>query len=548
MKKSVKWLWRNAHWILLALAVIFTVCMDVYIAGNLLDSDTADDVRHGWVIAQENNPLSTDIYCSTEVRLLDIATVFSLFFRFTQDWTLVRILGTVLMQGIYVAGFLYLCRQSGVGLRPAIFSTALLLSPFSTPYARIVLYHLYYILYLANAFWIAGLTLRLLNRRGRGNVPAALLLGGLWIFVGLNGVRHMLIIGIPMLAFAAVQLLLTLSRYRWERGRLVGEAPFFRQESVRLVLILAFSCVCFLIGYVGNVKILLPHFGAMDSSFSEFQPNVEADRFTAIYNGWLMAIGTRYSDLPLVGLRGVSLIAALLSFGFLLTVSFRGLTEPEEMNRRMGQSLLAASFTATTLIFLFESGQRDYELYYVPVVAMAFPVLAQEMERLHRPAVSAARKLLILLCAACLAFQGAYTAYFVTVDKWDMDDWNGMPFLKMDVAEESRELIAFMRENGYTYGMVDYWYANVMMELSNGEIVMAPLYTKDPFESRESLQVYHWGTSKTAFARENLPDTVIVFITREKVNRFESVFPEAPRVYEAYSFNGYEVSADCVLP
>lgn len=546
MKKGLKWFWRNAHWFFLIAVIAATLCMDVYVAGNLLDSDTADDVRHGWVIAQEKNPLSTDIYCSTEVRLLDIATVFSLVFGFTQDWTLVRIIGTIVMQLYYVCSFLYLCRKAGVSMRPAVFAAGMLLMPFSTPYARIVLYHLYYILYLANAFWIAGLTLRVM-KGGKRTVIPAVLLGGLWIFVGLNGIRHMLIIGIPMLAFAAVQLLLTLSRYRVEGLRLVGEKPIWQQESVRLMIVLAASCVCFLVGYVGNVSWMLPHFGAMDSSFSEFQPNVEADRFAAIYNGWLIASGIRYSDLALVGLRGLSMIASLFSFGYLLAVSFRGITERESLSRRMGQSLLIASFACTTLIFLFESGLRDYELYYVPVVAMAFPVLAQELETLRDRAASAARKLLILLCAACFLLQGAYTARFMVVDKWDMDDWNGMPFLNMDVAEKARELTGFMQENGYTHGMVDYWYANVMMELTDGEIVMAPLHSIDPFHSRESLQVYHWGTSKTAFNRKNLPETVIVFITRDKVSNFESVFPEAQKVYEAYSFNGYEVDADEVL-
>ena len=39
MKKGLKWFWRNAHWFFLIAVIIATVCMDVYVAGNLLDSE-----------------------------------------------------------------------------------------------------------------------------------------------------------------------------------------------------------------------------------------------------------------------------------------------------------------------------------------------------------------------------------------------------------------------------------------------------------------------------------------------------------------------------
>ena len=152
MKKSVTMLKNNWHWLFFVLIAILTIYMDVYVAHNFLDGDTSDDLYHGWIIAQQKNPFTRDVYLSTELRLLDIASVYSLFFLFLQDWTLVRILGTIAMQTLYVLSFLYMCRQANIGFPAALAAAGLMLTPFSTSYARIVLYHLYYILYFTNAF------------------------------------------------------------------------------------------------------------------------------------------------------------------------------------------------------------------------------------------------------------------------------------------------------------------------------------------------------------------------------------------------------------
>lgn len=72
----------------------------------------------------------------------------------------------------------------------------------------------------------------------------------------------------------------------------------------------------------------------------------------------------------------------------------------------MAPSLLFAAFVTTTLIFIFDSSPRYYQLYYVPVVAFAYPVLASELARLKDHAASACRKLLILLTLRVLPVSG----------------------------------------------------------------------------------------------------------------------------------------------
>ncbi|MBR3872587.1 MAG: hypothetical protein IKJ26_00295 [Clostridia bacterium] len=546
MTRVFRMLKKNWHWIFLALMILLTVYMDVYMAQNVLDSDTSEDVYHGLTIARENNPFSKDVYLSTELRLLDIATVFALFFKLTSNWTIVRICGTVVMQAYYVLSFWYLCRQAGVSRKSTVVGAGLLLLPFSTPYARLALYHLYYILYFANAFWIFALTLKVLRSK-RLPIVSGCILCLLWAFVGINGIRHMMIIGLPLLAFTAIELLQTLGRYRWEGGRLKGETPFLQTDAVRLTAVMVVSCICFLAGFVFGSEILQPYYGVTNISSVYFRPVYGPDRYTDIFNGLLIAIGVRNSDLPLIGLRGLSLAAALVSFGYATILSLRGLKEETDTARRMLRSIYGLALITTTFVFIFEQGGRFYEQYYVPVLFLAFPVIAQEWDCLKNAAVSAVRKLLIVLTCLCLLFQGAYTTWFLRVDQWDMDDWNGLPLTEMNVADSVQDYVTFMKDNGYTHGMIDYWYANVMMEVADGEITVAPLLVYDNAQGEPVITVYKWGTSRTAFARKNLPEKIVAFIDAAAAQDFEQDYPHAVRVYQDSSMSGYEITPDDIV-
>lgn len=173
----MKALRKHGYWLLFAAVALATVYMDVYVAHNVLDGDVSDFMCRAWTFARERNPFTKAYYATTELRPLDISFVFSLFFLLTDNWTVVRVLGTVVMQAAYTASFLFMTRQAGVKRSARVTAAALLLTPFSTCYARLVLYHLHYILYLGNAFLLVGLTLMVLQRTGRRRVLPACLLG-----------------------------------------------------------------------------------------------------------------------------------------------------------------------------------------------------------------------------------------------------------------------------------------------------------------------------------------------------------------------------------
>lgn len=532
----MKALKRNWYWLLLGAMALLTLYMDVFVARYLLDGDTSDYVQRGWLMVQEKDFFLRDYYRTTELCLFDRPMVYALFFLFTDNWTLVRILGSVLMQALYVLSFLYMGRQAGIRKPVRVFCAALLLMPFSTAYARIVLYHSYYILYMTGAFLIVGLSLHTLRLWQRGKWTAlvtGLLLGLLWLVEGTNGVRHMMIIGAPMLVFGFIRLIKAMNQHGWQKALL-------RTDAFRLCIILLGSCLCFLAGYLVHQQ-LLTLYQVKATELQAFSPNLQPQLFTKVFNDWLAAIGVRFSRKTLMSLRGVALIAALFAAVYGLVRSFA--KGEESTGKGLLRSLLGLSTVISTGIFLLEGETRFYELYYVPVLAMIFPLLAVELNGTK----AMGQKTMCLLCCLCLAFSGGYTAHFMLTQDETMDQWTALSHSEMDTVEVLQDCLDFMQEEEYTHALINYWYASPMMELSSGRLTVGPVeITYAMSDDEESiLSIYPWGTSKTAFLPENLPDTLLVFVRWEdELPTFLEKFPDAELVWEGYPFSACEIPCE----
>jgi len=166
------------------------------------------------------------------------------------------------------------------------------------------------------------------------------------------------------------------------------------------------------------------------------------------------------------------------------------------------------------------------------------------MDFFTKQSSSATRKLLLVLVCFCAIFQGIYSLVFISVDKEELDSWNGLTYTEVDTVDQVRDCVEFMQSNGYTYGFINYWYANPMIEMSNGELMVGPLVPDSAADG--SLDMMRWGTYKSAFEKENMPAKVIVFIQRVESASFEEHCPEAMLLMEGWIFNGYEVDASLI--
>lgn len=544
----------RAHWYyyLFGLTVLCTLYMNAYIARTLLDGDASGLLYQAYTMAQ--NHKLVEYFGTNELYFLGVPSYFVPFFKVFSNWTLVRFCGTALLQALYALSFLYLAAQAKVSKPARWIAASLLLMPFSTAYARNVLYHLYYIVYITYSFLLIGLLLRLLNTKA-GEKRKAILpfcaMGILWIIVGMNGVRHLMILVAPLLILTFILLLMLLKRYTFRQGKLVGDGPLLEKPPARLLKLLLLSCLFFSLGYLIHQTVLLPLFQISNSqTVSLFAFIVDAQRIARIFNHFFVSIGMRISTLSVVSLRGVSFVLAGLSFGYLLWASWRHGFRERSLKENFSQTIVYGFFLTslllTVVIFVFDSTDRWFEMYYVPALVPVFPVLALEIDRLKECSASCARKLLIFLTCFAFLFQGGYTAYHLLhKNSSKLDIWSGLPMENVMIVESVQDCVEFMHTHGYTHGIAPYWHANVMAEYSDGTLVVVLYRLQEP---GEPVALYRWGPSYSAFQQGGLPEKLVLFIEKENVEEFLQSYPQSVQVHQGAFFVGLEVDAEWFFP
>lgn len=521
-----------------------TVWMDVFVAQNLLDGDASDFMVRGYTFFQKGNPFSNDYYLTTEPRLLDIPFVFFLFFYLFSDWTLVRVCGTVLIQALYILSFLFALRQAGIRRSVRLTAAGFLLTPFSVNYARIVLYHVYYALYLAHTFLLLGLALALMKpgREKTSRILLGVLYILLWLYNGVNGIRILMTLGAPLVFLCLCGLLHFFHQIPANRKGLLSLSSR-NQPILRLTGLTALGLMGFLVGYSIYVRFIVPYYGLPNqASRSFYLPGITPEVLLSVMTGFLETIGVRVTRYPLISVRGVSLLAALGVFGILLFLSGRHAIREKTLEKKLLSGLFLASYLVNTELFFLNLKGSSFYLYYVPVVSMAFLTLAVEWDGIKEKICSVTRRLLAVCLALGFLYQGAYTIRYIRhCDESSWDTWTGLTHTETDTAAEARKCAAFMQEEGFTHGMAIYWYASVIMELSNGQMDVVPCtVTEDG-----TVAQYPWGSRKSDFSRKNLPDEMIVFLA-DGYDLTER-YPEAVQVFSGSRLNGYLIPTDEVI-
>ena len=115
-----KMLRRVLPWLVLAGSFLVLCVFEWRNITDLLDSDMASDMIYANLLAKEGSFLSTSWYYSTELRIITNHLVFAPLFLLTQDWFLVRVLGSALTYALLVLSVYALLRAAGSrGAAPA---------------------------------------------------------------------------------------------------------------------------------------------------------------------------------------------------------------------------------------------------------------------------------------------------------------------------------------------------------------------------------------------------------------------------------------------
>ena len=391
---------------LLLFALILSWRTAWIVSTTLLDSDASSNLVLGAKLAREGGIFSSSFLYATELYVADIQIVYSLLFRLCQDWSLVRFLGTVILQLLMLGTYAYLARQARMNFNAFCVTAAAMLLPFSVPYGRIVLYHNYYIPHITLDLWMVGLYLSASRRmdafrraRKSGFPPAEKVISGLRrkhpgplsrinprlrgilsfavpalllclvaFVAGLAGVRQLMICAAPLLVAAFLSALLE------ERSDGSSEAVSLAAARWPSLLLALAMTVCCALGYLVNTQVLANLY-SFSSYGNQTLSLVSVSGLEAIFRGLLTAIGYQenISLFSLHGLLSVGCVAAVMTA---LILAFHTLRHTQNHASRFLQLFFIINLLVITCVFAFlAAGEFTYELYYLPVIVWMLPAL-----------------------------------------------------------------------------------------------------------------------------------------------------------------------------
>jgi len=461
-------------WIVLILVFAgLVVYMSVHVE-DLLDADMSSELVLGKLLNQSGGILSHQWYYSTELRVLNTQLVYSFFFHLFDDWQTVRILGNVTLYLILLGSYFFLCKRLKIA-RYFPLSAAVMLLPLGAPYFYILLYGTYYIPRVSMMFLILGSILPIVGetRRSAGTIVLATVASLLSLALGLEGARMLLVLFVPLSILVSGELIGRMFSRKlrtWQERKLaLGQSGYFPYLGVSFI-----ACVLAVAGFVLNQKVLLHLYPFEQYGELTLKLTLGSIRGT-LYNQQHL-IG--YSDLSFVCSAAIWISIGLLFAWYLLRKGEKSLPK----HRFVWFNLISwACYTAFCSLINF--GQVAWHM--VPVAVLFLPGVAVALSELQlKPLL---RRALLIGAGACLLFVGIQ-GYF------SFGDWQLREGIRTNDAY--RQIVDTLEAGGYRNGYASFWGANILTELSDGEIEVWCVEEFDG-DTPHNPAIYQWLQKKS---------------------------------------------------
>ena len=450
--KCHKFSWLAEWLILAAVFVHYVYFMNKYM-DQYLYYDYSAELVAGNILAKEGGMIPKDWFFSTELRVWNVPQVFALFFRFSEDWHFVRLMGCVFFMILLILSVIFLAYQMEIKEYAPSMATCFAL-PFSLEYFDYVLNGLYYMPHIITALFTLGLILFADKKKETKNrIILSAVLGILAFFTGLGGMRMLLLLYIPMV-FAACTY-----HIRYDVGGVKGNWLL-----VGSILSLIFSAI----GAIMNNRLHSVYVFEMDSiNFIE----VDIQKLSKIIQGIMRCFGYTNGSLSFFSISRNALCGSVI---ILAIVAFIVLLKRGGKSRGECLYLLYALYSFIVLfIFTLFTDINASPRYFLPVVIFWIPLLFLFFKNHQKNTqLKIVYGLLIVLFVV-----NVYHIFVLYRYKND--------------TEYLVETADWLKKEGYEEGIASFKYANTIIELSNGTIDVWALsldQTDDPLELSQWLQ------------------------------------------------------------
>lgn len=529
-------------WLLL-LFFVATCILDVSIVFHtslhMLDSDAASELVLAKHLSDTGRLISTDWYYSTELYFFNTHLVFAPLFRIFSTWRHVRFFGVLILQGLLLLAYWYLCKAAKLNHRAYLFGGALLLLPLSVAYARIILYHSYYAMNMVISFLLVALFLSLYRdleeKRSRLSFIIHLLL---WLLLslcsGINGFRQICITHLPMVMVLVVVLI--------KPNKDSDPKP---KHYWLCVLLMILCSAAFLGGYLINGQL------SRNYAFAKYElariqlKSIELLKDTLF--GYLHMFGYRRGVL-LISTAGILSLLGLLAGGIVTAYSGKLLIGKEHEQ----------SFGARFLTLLFPCAMIVYVLVLLIVNSVGWPTLYINcFFPLFFPAVGALitypmpersnrychpNKVLSCFVIVVMIANSVFNAFYFHQPKKYVQDYEGLSWWDIHTVSEMEPLRAKLVDNGYDIGYCTHWFGNVLTEMSNGKLEIVSLNVNE-----EGIQYRPWLTEKRLV--HVVPEKPFLIVHRTEVPFLETtdIYSHCRLLVEEVDYFAYELDDPMVM-
>lgn len=534
--------------LLFVLSVVVSLVTTYYVTGNVLDSDASSEMILAHQLAQTGKIMTMDWLYSTEIRVLNSQLVFALFFHFFEDWHMVRFCSAVLLQGVMVATYWFMLNRAGIRKQTIWLCEAMLLLPVSVTYGRIVLYHSHYIMHILLAFLLIGMFFAFadgIRWKKVGTYVNMLLIMGLSFIGGLAGVRHLMVIHAPLLL--SIVLLCFVEDFKEEDCK---KASLLSSQKLQLLLCVVLMAAASLAGVIINKVIFSKYFSFLEYTETTMELLGAAD-FSDLLYGFFHQFGYRKGQ-SLLSLMGILSLPGLVAGCYCVVSSVKKLIQHEKKHdiKKAIIDVFFLSFTIVMLaLFLLTGGEANY--YFVLYLSLSYPwVISNVVEDLQTYKSKGnplnVRCIFYWITFACLWVNGfANIGFYLGNETFDQH-YEGLIYNNVKCVEQKVPVISFLRENDYTIGYATYWEANVMTEISDGNIQMINLLLD---KETGNIEYYNWLTS--LYVREIPNEKPFILVTQDEKTIFEQSdsFQFCTFAYEDEYHCVYDISAmDAFIP
>ena len=482
---------------------------------GLLDSDMASEMVLSRLLANEGRLVTDNWYYSTEIRILSIQLVFTPLFKIISGWRKVRIIGTALLY-LFMAGASFLVCKSVKKTKWFPFLDLCILIPLADQYYSFVHRCAIYIPFIVISFTAFSLWFLFVNTKGKKRFIFLVLSFVLAVFSCMGGGRELLVFYLPLLICGAI-----LFGMDFYSKRKIDVHSLYNQLLFASIVSMAGAIAGFLI----NSKYLVNKYSFVPWDNIELC-DFRLDIFLLVIQNYLNSFG--FVGGPLDGIRFIKAATAFILLILTVFCIIYGIRNRKKVSEEyfITSVYTLIAFVVFTMFYSFTT--MAYTIRYnIPVMIFAFVPLTLYMAHVKQTS----GRLNVIVPAISLTVLMTVSGV-ITLNEYKKD------YVDFSVAE----CLDALSDEGFTAGYSEFWLANKVTELSEGEIEMhcfGGFYSDAEMYYMTSINSPHRWLEEVDLENRRPEGRVMIFLTTGQYDN--CLWHDAMADYLVYSSDDYKV-------